>query len=134
MTNLFIGLILALLATLSFSDPLGRHLVGSYEIVEGTYEELLGYTFAHDNHIYLNVQWILQRIREDGGVQNTYAVGACVLVHEAVHLRTAAQFPHGDEELPMLYQYVCLDRLGASVESKQNVYNAIQKMAVERYR
>lgn len=52
------------------------------------------------------------------------------LVDEPAHQRTQGQ---RGEELPLLYQYVCLDRLGASVGSKQGVYNALLKLARERY-
>lgn len=46
---------------------------------------------------------------------------ACMLSHEAQHvrLRTAS------EEVPLLYQYVCLERLGASQGLKDDVYRQL---------
>ena len=135
MSSLVIGLILALLATLSLSDPAGRHLVGDREVREGNISWALGYVFKDDPAIYLNIDWVLNAIARTGGepekLVDAYAISACTLVHEGEHLRLT---PDPDHELPDLYQYVCLDRLGASAPSKQTVYDAIYKTAMEKYK
>lgn len=132
--NLFIGLVLALLATLSFHDPVGRYMVGDREIKVGTFSQHLGYVFKGDPAIYINMPYVLAGIIKSGGerekIIDAYAIGACALVHEATHKRLPDD---ADHELPDLYQYVCLDRLGASRESKQRVYDAINKTAREKY-
>ena len=52
------------------------------------------------------------------------AAATCVMVHEAVHLRTASR----DHERPLLYELLCLDRLGASRLMKARVYAQLEAM------
>lgn len=117
------ALLLALLAWLAAQDPLNAHWVRqapvrveSPIVREGVRYD--GWGNWRPDYIALDLPFILsQGIAEHQ--QRIWA--ACVLAHEAQHvrLRTAGH------ELPHLYQYVCLDRLGATGGMKQVVYDRL---------
>ena len=126
------GLFLALLATLTMFDPAGRAIVGDYDIRPGTIPGNIGYVYRHSepHTIYFNVEWLRDRIskaRGDGTrLQEAYAVGACVLVHEATHL----ELRNGTHTLPYQRELACLERLGASSWSKQVVRQRLREAII----
>lgn len=62
---------------------------------------------------------ILKKLLGDSILFNQWT--ACVLVHEAIH----ARYRVSSEELPLVYQYVCLDRVGAPQWMKDQVYERL---------
>ena len=52
---------------------------------------------------------------------------ACLLVHEAAHLTFKDDSTRGLEEVPYLYEYVCLDRLGAPQWLKDDRYRQMSQ-------
>ena len=57
---------------------------------------------------------------------------ACLLTHEAAHLTFKYNSVRGAEEIPYLYEYVCLDRLNAPQWLKDDRYRQMsQRREVE---
>lgn len=64
------------------------------------------------------------------GIGDRIAIAMCILPHEAMHVRK--QSAH--EELPLLAEYVCLDRAGASWGLKDAVYGQLKAAVIPPFR
>jgi len=104
-----------LMSILLVLDPFGHGIANHYNIVAVSPLYWQGVRLAG------MATWNPPLIHLDVEEAGTPTFAACVIVHEAAHLKWRTS----GEELPLLYQYVCLDRLGASWWEKSIVYERL---------
>ena len=112
-----------LLYVLSIMDPLGGFHAGRYQmrdespiIREG--RQYAGWGNWSPDYMSLDRPYIWRQPWTEND-RIVYAV--CMLSHEAQHVRLRTP----SEEVPLLYQYVCLDRLDAPKALKDDVYRQL---------
>ena len=114
---MFEALLVLLLSILGSLDPNGWAWASYYPIIEvenlerGAQANMVKHQIEFDDNFFYNIYNEEER--------NVW--GACVLVHEAVHLR----YNTYEEDIPLARQYVCLDRLGAPESMKDWVYSRL---------
>lgn len=112
----FIAILLLALQTL---DPLGSWLVAHYPIREQAPLSTGAAADFRSGSILADPDF-LQRTYSNQKYARIWS--ACLLTHEAVHLREKTT----REELPNAFTYICLDRLGAPAWMKDHIYGTLQ--------
>ena len=117
---------------LSLYDPVGYHHMGPFWGVVKEESPIiragihyLGWADGLAHTIALD--WPAIQSRYQGGWDDEWdakADATCKMVHEATHLEASGW----NEELPLLREYLCLDRLGASRAMKDGVYRSLEAL------
>ena len=123
--------IITILTLLLLLDPLNALFVGQYGIVEQSPifapDRSRRFGMSHWNPPYIAIDLpLINDWPVPGGKEDHRVWAACVLAHEAAHLRFQAR----TEDIPLAMQYVCLDRLGAAWYLKQMVYQQMLEAIV----
>ena len=118
-----------LLALLLALDPMGYAWATQYQIREESPLVRNGHRYlgwgqwGTDQGIRIDIPWVWGHTALSEKDRRDQA--ACVLPHEAAHIR----FRTASEEIPLLYTYVCLDRVGASQWLKDAIYQQLLQEA-----
>ena len=114
MNLLFAGLVVAAWQFLAAVNPdLFFSFVFGHPVVESNQHEREAWTFAGDQTLYVNPAMIRAQHPE----ASWKVVAACNLVHEGAHKRLDTS----TELIPLLFQYMCLQDVGASKEEVNRV-------------
>ena len=123
--------VIAWFLSISFlADPVSHALVSSYRNAIREESPIIRagvqYDGWYDGHTgAISIDWPRIRAllpRED----DARAVAACLAVHEAVH----RELGDASHRLPLLHQYVCLDRMGAPEWIKDMAYWQLERLMV----
>lgn len=113
--------LIAAFMLLAAADPAGYRMARAYPVTETS-------TPINGHHAY--AQWppfrySVQTSWYESAYPSPYnrMVLACTLAHEGAHL----QFQTSSETIPLMQQYICLDRLGAPQVFKDYIYSELQQ-------